>query len=197
MDGILEVTNTEAAPEEKTLTNLAGKLSNEQQTNLSRELTENYDKDIISRKEWQDKRDRWYKLWSLHREPKNEPFEGCSNVAVPMLATAVNQFHGRAYASIFSPPGMVKVLPVERMDVVRAKRVEDFMNWQILYEMEEYEEQMDKLLLNLPLNGTAFKKTYYSKELERVVCEYISAMNLILPYGTNSLNTARQYQVHG
>jgi hypothetical protein len=180
------------SPNEPTLVNLASKLTYEQQKNIAREIILHYDQDVRSRIDWQDKRDRWYKLWTCHRDPKTSPWAGCSNVCVPFLLTASNQFHGRAYQSIFAPPGMVKAIPVTGNDVGRAKPVEDYLNWQTLYEMSEYEEEFDKLLINLPVNGTAFKKVYYDKHLNRNVSEYASAMNVVLPYRTKNLETARR-----
>jgi hypothetical protein len=109
-----------------------------------------------------------------------------------MLAMACNQFHARAYQSIFAPPGMVKTIPVSKNDIQRAKNVEDYLNWQTLYEMEEYEGVFDKTLQLLPINGVAIKKLYYSEDKERAVSENISATDLVLPYRTKSLETARR-----
>lgn len=178
--------------DDATLVNLVDRVPKEKQKELGIEVTTQYDIDIESRSDWEDKRDRWYKLWSCYRAPKTTPWPGASNVCIPMLATATNQFHARSYQSIFAPPGMVKTIPVSENDVKRAKNVEDYMNWQTLYEMEEYEEVFDKLLLLLPINGTAFKKTYYSKQLLRAVSEYISALDLVVPFRTKSLETARR-----
>lgn len=177
---------------ESTLVNLAAKLSDEEQKKLAAELIADYDTDVRSRQAWLDKRNRWYKLWLGHRETKTDPWVGCSNISIPMLSTACNQFHGRAYSSIFAPPGMVKAMPVEGNDVSRAKNVENYMNWQVLYEMEEYEDEFDRLLINLPINGTAFKKVYYDKNLDRNVSEYISAVDVVLPYRTKKLESARR-----
>ncbi|TAL13920.1 hypothetical protein EPN95_04505 [Patescibacteria group bacterium] len=186
-------------PEEKnpsindpSLVNLASRLSDEQQRNIALEAIADYDNDVLSRADWMDKRDKWYKLWLCHREPKTEPWAGASNVCVPILLASCNQFHGRAYSSVFAPPGMVKAMPIEGNDVARAKHVESYMNWQTLYEMEEYEDEFDRLLLNLPINGTAFKKVYYDKAMARNVSEYVSAIDIVLPYRTKKLESARR-----
>jgi hypothetical protein len=143
-----------------------------------------YNKDLESRDDWEAKRNRWYKLWALYRENKTEPWPGCSNVCIPLLATACNQFHGRAYQSVFSAPEIMHALPTASNDVVRAKNVERYMNWQLRHEMIEFEQNFDKLLLNLPIYGIAFEKTMYSKSLERPVTSYISATDMVLPYRT-------------
>lgn len=181
---------SERPPAESELVNLVDKIPEEKQKEIAIEICQQYDFDIQSRASWAEKRDKWYKLWSCMREPKNTPWPGASNVCIPMMATAANQFHARAYQAIFAPPGMVKAIPVSENDYQRAKNVEKYMNWQTLYEMEEYEEVFDKLLLLLPINGIAFKKLYQSGD--KAVSEYISALDLVLPYRTKSLETARR-----
>ena len=151
-----------------------------------------YDTDKRGRKSWEEKRNRWYKLWLMHREPKNDPFPNASNVCLPLLSIACNQFASRSYQAMTSAPEYVQTLPVEPNDVSRSKRVRGFMNWQLMHDMEEWEEEHDKLCLGVPLNGVAFKKYQYDGTLERPVSEYVSAMNIILPYRTKNLRTARR-----
>ena len=151
-----------------------------------------YDTDKRGRKSWEEKRNRWYKLWLMHREPKNDPFPNASNVCLPLLSIACNQFASRSYQAMTSAPEYVQTLPVEPNDVSRSKRVRGFMNWQIMHDMEEWEEEHDKLCLGVPLNGVAFKKYSYDSKNERPVSEYVSAMNVILPYRTKNLRTARR-----
>jgi hypothetical protein len=175
-----------------TFINKVKELSEEKLDTIGKDCCDQYDIDMESRVEWEDKRDKWYKLWMCHREEKNTPWPGASNVCLPLLATATNQFHGRSYQSIFSAPGLVKALPVGPNDVKRAKNVESFMNWQTLYQMEEYEEVFDKVLQLIPINGLANKKLYWSRTEKRPMSEYVSALDLVLPYGTKDLKSARR-----
>lgn len=172
--------------------NLVSKIPEEKQKEITAEVCRDYDRDLKARASWQEKRDKWYKLWTTYREPKTDPWPDCANICVPFLAMSSNQFASRAYQSIFAPPGMVKCIPTGQADYKHAKDVEQFMNWQTLYEMEEYEEVFDKLLQQLPVNGTSFKKLHYFKEDERPMAEYISALDLILPYKTKDLKSARR-----
>lgn len=176
----------------KKLVNFVSTLDEDEQQKISKTVCEDYDTDIKSREEWEVKRNKWYKLWACHRDEKNEPWPGCSNVCIPLLATASNQFHARSYQSIFSAPNLVETIPVGKADEARAGRVKRYLNWQLRYEMDEYEEVFDKVLQLLPIDGTAFKKCYYSEELQRPVTEYISALDLVLPYRTKSLESARR-----
>jgi len=176
----------------KTTVNLVSQFDEEELKKIGNKVYDDYHNDLQSRSEWERKRNKWYKLWACERDEKNTPWPNASNVCIPMLSTAVNQFHARSYQSIFAAPGFVKAIPVGKLDHTRSKLVEAFMNWQINYEMEEYEEVMDKLLLQLPIDGVAFKKIFYDVENERPRTEYIPALDLVLPYRTKSLATARR-----
>ena len=181
-----------AENENKPLVNIVDTLSEDVQVKIGLDIVTDYDNDIDARSSWEEKRNKWYKLWACVRDKKNTPWDNASNVCIPMLATACNQFHARSYQSIFAAPGMVKTLPVGKNDVKRAKNVEEFLNWQVMYDMEEYEEVFDELLQLLPINGTAFKKIHYDKDLERPISEYISALDVIIPYKTKRLDKARR-----
>lgn len=172
--------------------NLVSKLTKEQQKNIAIEICEQYRQDVQDRMEWETRRDSFYKLWMCQREPKTTPWKDASNVCLPMLSIAVNQFHGRAYNAIFSQPRLVKAIPVGPNDRSRATRVERYMNWQLRHEMTEYEEETDKLLLNLGISGTVFKKTIFDSEKKRPISQYLPGEDLILPYRTRSLDSARR-----
>ena len=172
--------------------NLIKEIPEEKQKEIAVEICENYDTDIQSRSVWEEKRDKWYKLWAGIRGEKTDPWPGCSNVAVPLLATASNQFHGRAYQSIFAAPGLIKCIPVSSNDVERAERVEKYLNWQTLYEMEDYEDGFDKLLQLLPINGTGFRKFLWDKNEVTGIGETIGALDIVLPYRTKALKAARR-----
>jgi len=178
--------------DEPTTENLAASMREDERKAIAKWVVASYDTDKRARKPWEDKRNRWYKLWLMEREPKNTPWPGCSNVCLPLIAVSCNQFHARSYQAMTAAPEVVQTLPTEPNDFGRAKRVRGFMNWQIQHDMEEWEEEHDKLCLGVPLNGVAFKKYQYDGTLERPVSEYVSAMNIILPYRTKNLRTARR-----
>ena len=72
----------------------------------------------------------------------------------------------------------------------QAKRVKDFMNYQIMDQMKEYEPEFDQMLFYLPLSGSTFKKVYYDDLLGRAVSKFVPAEDLIVPYSANSLDDA-------
>lgn len=186
------VSKEQVDPNAPSIVNLATQWPETERKNIARAVCQQYRDDKAGRKEWEDKRNRYYKLWLGHREPKTEPWANASNVCLPLLAVACNQFHARSYQAFFAPPLFVKAMPVGMNDITRSKNVESFMNWQILYDMKDYEDETDKLLLNVPISGTNFKKVYYDPENERPVSEYISGVNVVLPYRTKNLDSARR-----
>ena len=172
--------------------NLVNNISVEERLEIARTIMEDYNADISDRSGWEEKRNKYYKLWACIRDKKDTPWIGASNVCIPMLATACQQFHARSYQAVFAPPGMVKTMPVGKNDIKSARRIEKFLNWQTRYDMEEYEEVMDELLQLLPINGTAFKKLYWDAEGEKPLSEYISALDIVIPYKTKRLKSARR-----
>lgn len=180
------------APEQTLLINLVKKIPKDKQETLAKQIIEDYDNDKLALAEWEANRNRYYKLWTCYREEKNEPWLGASNICIPLLGISANQFHARAYQSIFAPPGMVRTIPVGANDIKRAENVEKYLNYQVLYEMEEYEDVFDQTLLQLPINGCCFKKLFQSATEKRPVSEYISGTELILPYRTRNFKSARR-----
>ena len=177
---------------DKPLVNITDQIPEDKQKEISGKIIDDYNIDISSRSDWEEKRNKWYKLWLCKRDKKTDPWPGASNVCIPMLATAVNQFHARSYQSIFAPPGMVKCIPVGENDLKRSKNVETFLNWQTMYDILEYEEVFDHLLQMLPINGIHFKKFMWDKENQRPRTEHISSVDIVLPYRTRTLEEARR-----
>ena len=70
------------------------------------------------------------------------------------------------------------------------------MSWQVLEEDTAWEEQHDRLLINVAIVGCNFVKTYYSSKLRRITSELVMARDFILDYNAKSVNDcARKTQV--
>lgn len=179
--------------EAKESANLAKNLTEDERKEIARKVIAAYKTDKMGRGAWEERRKRFYKLWMTEREPKNTPWPGASNVCLPLLAIACNQFHARSYQAMFTPANFLKCIPIGENDQGRAKSVEAFMNWQLLYDVEHYEEEFDKLLLGVPINGMGFKKISWDFKNERPVTEYVSPLHLVLPYKTRWLDHSRRY----
>jgi hypothetical protein len=173
--------------------NLVSYFTTQELGEIADDLVEAWKEDDKSREEWKSAYTKGLDLLGIQIEEKSEPFLGASGVYHPLLAEATVQFQAQAYKEILPPGGPVlgKVVGDETSDrIAQANRVQDYLNYQILDIMEEYDEDMDQLLFYLPLSGSAFKKVYHDPVLNRSVSEFIMADHLTVPYGTKSLATA-------
>jgi len=174
--------------------NLANKISEESRNTIVKDAIEWFRVDLDSRSDWETKRNRWYELATCVPPARTMPWKGAANVCVPMLAGAVQQFQARAYASLFEQPypERAHIIPVEPSDVQAADDMEHFFNWQLIVEMTEYESEFDKMLMELPVSGTTFKKTFWCSVEDRPKSLYVPASDVILPYKTPSLEKVRR-----
>ena len=149
--------------------NLAASYTAEERKKIAQKVCEWWRTDKDGRRDWETRRDEWYKLWLMHREPKTEPWPNASNVCLPLIAIACNQFHARSYSAMFSAPGVAKCMPVAQNDIARSKKCETYMDWQIMNDIPDYEDEKDKLLLNVPINGTALSKGRWDEKNNRPI----------------------------
>ena len=156
-------------------------------------LKNNYMDYKSSRKEWEKTYTDGLELLGFKYENRNEPFQGSSGATHPVLAEAVTQFQATAFKELLPSDGPVRtqILGVQSPDKeAQAQRVKDFMNYQVMDQMEEYEPEFDSMLFHLPLSGSTFKKIYYDDLLGRAVSKFVPADDLIVPYTANSLDDA-------
>lgn len=177
--------------------NIADTLDEQKLVDIGSECAKGFEYDITTRKEWEDNLKEWTKLALQVREEKSWPWPKAANVKYPLLSTAAMQFNARAYPSLVPSNGdIVKVNVIGRdrdgMKLERAKRIGTYMSYQVLYEMQGWEEDMDKLLMMLPIIGTVFKKTYYNPVLKQNVSELVLPENLVVNYWAKSLETAER-----
>ena len=157
-------------------------------------VVRNFEEDEDSRQDWLNRIEDWVKLATQVSQQKSYPWANASNVKFPLLATAAMQFAARAYPSLVPGPemvtGLVKGGDPDGQQHERAKRIGRHMSYQLAYEMPDWEEEMDKLCLILPIVGCAFKKTYYDPLQERNVSELVMAQDLAINYWAKSVETA-------
>lgn len=174
--------------------NVASGLDEDLLRKLGDKVVTDFEEDEDSRIEWLERVEDWIKLATQVTHQKSYPWANASNVKFPLLATAAMQFAARAYPSLVPGPnmvtGVVKGKDMDGQQDQRAKRIGRHMSYQLLYDMPEWEEEMDKLCLILPIVGCAFKKTYYDPLNERNVSELVMAQDLAINYWAKSLETA-------
>ena len=170
--------------------NLAEDMSDETLQRLSNQLLDDYKKDRVSRKDWETSYTNNLDLLGIKHTEMTRPFKGSASVTHPLLSEAVTQFQAQAYKELLPSQGPVRtrVLGVEDNEKVnQAQRVQDFMNYMITEEMEEYTPEFDQLLFYLALAGSAFKKVYYDEVMQRAVSKFIPAEDLVVPYYATDL----------
>ena len=162
---------------------------------LGAELVEDFDKDIGDRKDWIQTYVDGLKLLGLKYEERTEPWNGACGVFHPMLTESVVRFQSEAMMETFPAMGPVKTQIVGAVDRLReeaAARVREDMNYQLTDVMVEYRPEHEKLLWSLPLAGSAFKKVYFDPSKGRQVAMFISAEDIVVPYGASSLESAER-----
>ena len=160
---------------------------------IASELVGYYEDDKGGRQEWEDAYTEGLELLGIKYENRDEPFRGSSGVTHPLIAEAVTQFQAQAYKELLPSSGPVRtqVVGASTPDVeMQSQRVQEFMNFQIMNVMDEYDPEMDRLLFYLPLAGSAFKKVYFDDMLDRAVSKFVPADDLLVPYNATDLSSA-------
>jgi len=173
-------------------TNIAERLDQEELDKIGREVVEGYKNDKQSRSKWEHQVKGYYELALQVAKEKSFPWPKASNIKFPLISTAAMQFGARAYPTLVPANGKIVQIKVfgadpENQKAARARRIASHMNYQLLVEMDEWEEDQDKLLLMLPIVGTAFKKTYYDASRKRNKSCLVFPQNLVVNYWTKSL----------
>lgn len=174
--------------------NIAELLDDEQLLRIGSEVVEGYVTDEDSRKDWLDLYQKAIYIANQVVEVKNTPWDNASNVKYPLLTIGALSFHARAYPSLLPSKGLVstEIVGIDPLQVKykQAKRVEMHMNYQFSHEMENWEEDMDRLLLVLPITGCEFKKTYFNSDIGINISEHVRATDLVVDYYAKDLESA-------
>ena len=175
--------------------NLAKEMSDSELQTLGSELIALVDSDISARKDWTDTYVDGLKLLGLKYEETTEPWAGACGIYHPMLSEAVVRFQSEAIMETFPAQGPVKTQIIGKETTKKKEasvRVSEDMNYKLTEQMTEYRPEHEKLLWNLPIAGSAFKKVYYDPSLDRQVAMFIPAEDFIVPYGASNLDTAER-----
>ena len=143
--------------------NLAELLPDDVLDPLGHKLYNDYQDYKTSRKDWERAYTSGLDLLGFNYDDRSEPFKGASGATHPVLAEAVTQFQSLAYKELLPSGGPVRAQIIGMPNAQKeqqANRVKDYMNWQIMDQMKEYESEFDQMLFYLPLSGSAFKKVY-------------------------------------
>ena len=173
--------------------NLAEVLDENVLNPIGAELIDDYTDYKSSRDDWERTYTNGLDLLGFRYERRTQPFRGASGATHPVLAEAVTQFQALAYKELLPAEGPVRTQIVGLVTPERqqqADRVREYMNYQIMDVMKEYEPEFDQMLFYLPLSGSTFKKVYFDSVLNRPVSQFIQAEDLVVPYTATSLEDA-------
>jgi len=171
--------------------NLAEYLPDDVLDPLGSKMFENYADYKASRKDWERTYTQGLELLGFNYDDRTEPFKGASGATHPVLAEAVTQFQALAYKELLPASGPVRTqiigMPTPDKEA-QSMRVKEFMNYQIMSAMPEYEADFDQMLFYLPLAGSSFKKVYYDEIMQRAVSKFVPADDIVVPYTATSLD---------
>ena len=173
--------------------NLAEFLEDHILDELGSDLTQKYMDYNMSRKDWEKTYTQGLDLLGFKYDMRTEPFQGASGATHPVLAEAVTQFQALAYKELLPADGPVRTQVVgaptpEKQQ--QSERVKDYMNYELMEKMHDYEPDFDSMLFYLPLAGSTFKKVYYDELSGKAVSKFVPADDLIVPYSATSLDDA-------
>ena len=191
----IELTPDKEGTDEEFNANLADFMDDSVLGKLGNELIDNFDKDINDRKDWIRTYVEGLKLLGLKYEERTEPWAGACGVFHPMLTESVVRFQSEGIMETFPAAGPVKtqILGEDTPNKEEAAtRVREDMNYQLTEVMLEYRPEHEKLLWNLPIAGSAFKKVYFDPSLGRQVAMFIPAEDIVVPYGASNLERAER-----
>jgi hypothetical protein len=194
-DGGAIINPVEVAPENQFDSNLAELIDEEVLNDISSDLIGDYKEDKSSREEWHDAYAKGLKLLGFNYEDRSQPFQGASGVTHPLLSETVTQFQAQAYKELLPANGPVRTQIIGKATPQKeqqAQRVQEFMNYQLMHVMEDFDPDLDQMLFYLPLSGSAFKKIYFDATLDRAVSKFIPSDDLVVPYTSTDLATAER-----
>jgi len=182
--------------------NIAKRLDDDELASIVNEAKRGYEADLGSMNDWLTANKEWSKLARQVKEKKTYPWPDASNIKYPLISTAALQFSARAYPSLVPADKKLVKTRIYGKDPTGQKRdkgnrIGTYMSWQLTEEMENWEEEMDKLLIMNAVVGQTYKKTYWDPLKEINVSCLIYSENFIIDYWTRDLqNSMRHSEIH-
>ena len=165
-------------------------LDDNELTRIGSKCLDGFEADLASRSAgdegdtWEDRYQRYLDIAMQVRKAKTFPWPKASNIKIPLLTSAAIGFQARAYPAIVDGSNLAKgrVLGADPdgMKRARADRIGEHMTWQLLYDMPGWEEDTDRLLLQLPIVGCVFRKTYRDVVQKRNVSKTVTALDFVI-----------------
>ena len=195
IDGIEIDLNPPTGGEDEFDDNLAEFIDEGTLATIGSDLVEEVSSDVTSRKDWVEMYVKGLDVLGMKYEERTEPWNGACGVFSTILTEAAVRFQSETIIETFPAAGPVKteiIGAIDRLKTEAAARVQEDMNYKLTEEMPEYRPEHERMLFNLGLAGSAFKKVYYDPSLGRQTSVYVPAEDVIIPYGSSSSRTAER-----
>jgi chaperonin GroES len=175
--------------------NLASQLAEPDLTKLALSVIEGFETDQSSMEKWTKRMQRGLDLAMLVKEEKTHPWENAANIHFPLITSAALQYNARAYPAIVPSTDIAKVAvhgaDPQGQKANRAKRVGEFMTWQLTVDSREWERGTDQLTLQLPIVGDVFRKLWWDVSTNRVRSQIrLPGKHIIVNNNATTLTTA-------
>jgi hypothetical protein len=190
-----EVVEVELTEEEGFDSNLAEFIDESELGKLASDLIGEFESDVASRKEWSDMYVKGLEVLGMKYEERTEPWEGACGVYSTVLTEAAIRFQSETIIETFPAQGPVKTQIIGAINKLKedaAERVRTDMNYRLTEQMPEYRSEHERMLYNLGLAGSAFKKVYFDPTLGRQTSIFIQAEDLIMPYGASNARSSER-----
>ncbi len=188
------VEDTEFEPEHDD--NLVSYIDETELTALASELVQDFENDKTARRDWATAYVNGLDLLGLKTEDRANPWPGAAGVFHPMLTEAVVRFQAQAMGEMFPASGPARCKIVGKVDPDKTKqaaRVENELNFLLTEEITDYRDELEQMLFQLPMAGSAFKKVYFDPVFEQPKSVFVPAEDFVAPYGASDLFTCERY----
>jgi len=195
IDGLQISMEKEKDSDEDFDANLAEFMDEDELSLIASELTDAFEDDISSRKDWIQTYVDGLDLLGMKLEERTEPWAGACGVTHPLLSEALVKFQSETIMETFPAAGPVKTKIIGKETPEKkeaAERVQDDMNYRLTEEMPEFRPEHERMLWGLGLAGNAFKKVYFDPSFDRQMSIFVPAEDIVVPYGASSLKTAER-----
>lgn len=177
--------------------NVADMFDNDTLAKVGSNVINGYQADLDSMDEWSSFVETGLKLVKQEKEAKSTPWEGASNFKSPTLMGAALKFSDRASTELLRQRDIVKTSIIGKdtddQKADQAERVAEYMNYQVNVDMPEWRDEHEKLLYQLPYDGTVFKKTFFDSRLGRPVSNVITYPNFVVNNDADSISRLRRF----
>ena len=202
-DGSAVVTMETVGPEESRdfYANMAETMETYELDRLAMRYIDLLEKDKNAREDRDKQYEEGIRRTGLGKDaPGGANFMGASRAVHPIMAEGCVDFASRAIKEMFPPDGPVRTKIIGEVDDLkqqRAERKRDFLNWQITEQIEEFRDEQEQMLTQLPLGGSQYIKVWYDERQKRPTIEFLPIDRIILPFAASNFYTAqRAAEVH-